>query len=213
MTVSAGGWIRRVYDAAGVTQYPPGPGLAAMRARTQGHVLLCVDVSGSMSFDADGRTRLVAAVAGAKGFAAQARSAGYQVGLVLWHHEVHAHVPVGADDVEITRALDRAFASGGNDIVPTLQLGIEELGPLVGDRVIAIFGDGDLGPARPAAAAAKKVARKGIRILVRGLGADAAEELRRIATEDDGETVIGDAAEIESGIISMARGIAARRKR
>ena len=42
-------WIRRSFTGAGLTQSPPGPYFEALRASLSGTVVLCVDVSGSMT--------------------------------------------------------------------------------------------------------------------------------------------------------------------
>ena len=42
-------WIRRSFDAVGVTQYKPGKHLAALQEPHLGKVILCIDVSSSMS--------------------------------------------------------------------------------------------------------------------------------------------------------------------
>ena len=47
-------WVRKTFDSIGVTQSPPGPALPAVQERYFGHVVLCIDVSGSMA-DRDGR--------------------------------------------------------------------------------------------------------------------------------------------------------------
>ena len=209
------GWIRREFGGVGVTQYRPGRHFAAVQEPYLGKVLLCIDVSGSMSFRDGADTRLDEARRGARQFVEEALGAHYEVGLVLWHHGIAGHVPLSTDAGKLHRKLDGARPSGGNDIVPTLQLGIRELGGRTGDRVIAIFGDGDLGPTAPAVAAAREVARHGIRIVTRGLGTASARELAKIATED----VTGTAEPVEpiesgkiaSGIAAMVRSVTTRR--
>lgn len=208
------GWVRRSFAATGVTQYPIGAHLAALQARAGGYVVLCVDVSSSMNSRADThRSRIEAALAGALGFVDEARAAQYQVGLVLWNHEVVRQVTPSADPKPVVEALRSARAGGGTNITPTLRLGVQTLGPLRGDRVLAIFGDGDLGPIESALAAAEDARRVGIRIVVRGLGQRAAAQLERIATDEDPDSTVQEGSDIEQSIISMARGIAIRRNR
>jgi uncharacterized protein (DUF58 family) len=192
-------WIRRTYDAIGVTQAPPGKHLAALQEPYIGKVLLCIDVSGSMY------NRIHHAVAGARTFVAEAVEAHYEVGLVLWHHGVAGFVPLSRDPAKMLKALAGATISGGNNITPTLELGIEQLGRRTGDRVMAIFGDGDIGAVAPAQKVARRAAGLGIRIIVRGLGDHAAAQLRLIATDpgDEKETVISSAADIGAGVASM----------
>jgi von Willebrand factor type A domain len=201
-------WIRRSFDGIGVTQSPPGPSLSVLQERYGGTVLLCIDVSGSMH----GR-RLQLAVAGAETFVADAVRAGYRVGLILWHHGIAGYVPASAGAGDVRSGLQRAFASGGNDIVPTLQIGLRDLGPLKGDRVMAIFGDGDLGPPAPAIAAAREVAALGIRIIVRGLGEHAASGLNAIATEGTESSLVTGESGVSAGISSMIGSVTALSRR
>jgi Mg-chelatase subunit ChlD len=192
-------WIRRNFDACGVTQWRPGPHLSALQEPLLGKVILCIDVSGSMS-----GANLAEAVSGARQFVAQAVAAHYRVGLILWNSGVQSSVPPTADPTAVLLALDGARASGGTDVTPTLRLGIAQLGGLQGDRVLAVFGDGDIGPVEDAVRAARDAASAGIRIVVRGLGVAAAGALAQLATDDSDRTVIQSGNAIATGIASMA---------
>ena len=203
-------WIRRDFGGIGVTQHRPGPHLAAVQEPYQGKVILCIDVSGSMAAREGRHTRLEEAKRGAAQFVEEALGAYYKVGLILWHHGVSGHVTLSTDAAKLTRKLDGARPGGGNDIVPTLKLATRELAHLTGDRVVAIFGDGDLGPADAAVRAAKEVSRHGIRIVTRGLGSAAARELARIDTAPaDAEPIAS--GQIASGIAAMVKAVTARR--
>ena len=198
-------WIRRDYEGVGVTQAPPGRYLERLQEPYLGKVLLCIDVSGSMaSLDGERRNRLQRATAGAERFVAEAVRAHYEVGLILWNHGVAGSVPLARDPGKLLRALRSARIQGGNNIVPTLRLGIQLLGQLTGDRVMAIFGDGDIGPVEAAAKVARQASETGIRIVVRGLGDQATRELNLIATDPDEQGAVGRrSADIEQGIASM----------
>lgn len=198
-------WVRRTYDAVGVTQSPPGKYLAALQEPHIGKVLLCIDVSSSM------RGRLSSAVAGAREFVAEAIEAHYLVGLVLWNHGVNAYVPLSRAPGKVEQVLRHATSHGGTNVTPTLDLGIRELGPLAGDRVMAVFGDGDIGHVGAATDAARRAAALGIRIIVRGLGEYAAAQLNQIATDPAEATVLQVADEIRTGIAAMASAIRRRR--
>lgn len=200
-------WIRRNYDGIGPTQYPAGPHLAAVQEPYLGKVVLCIDVSNSMY----GR-HLELAVAGARRFVAEAIEANYQVGLILWNHSVHRNVALSGDSRQLLKTLDRARSCGGTNVTPALRLGTEQLGDLTGDRVLAIFGDGDIGPVKAALAAARDAKARGIRIIVRGLGRHAAAELSRIATDLNDDPLIPSGDAIEAGLASMARHLTLRRK-
>jgi predicted metal-dependent peptidase len=191
-------WIRRDYDGVGVTQSPPGRYLAKVAEPYLGKVLLCIDVSGSMA------GRLHHAVAGAERFVAEAVAAHYEVGLVLWNSSVAGFVPLSRRPAPVLAGLRTAAAGGGTNVTPTLELGIRELGKLTGDRVMAIFGDGDIGRVSAAQDAARRAAALGIRIIVRGFGDRAAAQLRLIASDaDEPETVVRTESGIEAGVASM----------
>jgi Mg-chelatase subunit ChlD len=199
-------WIRREYGGVGVTQHAPGPHLAAVQEPYRGKVVLCIDVSGSMITREGGGTRLDEARRGARTFVEEALAAHYRVGLILWHHDIAAHVELSTDSRALDRVLGSATAYGGNDIVPTLQRCIAEMGTLTGDRVVAVFGDGDLGPEEAAVRAAREVERHGIRIVTRGLGAASAQVLNRIATSDTPAEVI-EPGTIADGIADMVKSV------
>ncbi|GAB3408061.1 vWA domain-containing protein [Flindersiella endophytica] len=205
-------WIRRNYDGIGPTQYPPGPHLHAVQEPHVGKVFLCIDVSGSMSTTDAGRSRLDHAVAGARQFVQEAHGAGYDVGLILWDTGIHRFVPLSSTPEPVLDALDAADIGGGTNVTPALRKGTHELGSLTGDRVLAIFGDGDLGPVEPALAAARDAAAQGIRIVVRGLGEASARSLSRLATDATDNAVIDRTDEIQRGIAGMATSVVSRRR-
>jgi Mg-chelatase subunit ChlD len=208
-------WIRKPFSALGVTQYPPGPAIGALQGRlgaAQGTVLLCIDVSSSMSSIDGGRTtRLARAIGGSLQFTDQARRDFYRVGLVLWNHGIHTWVPPDEAPEAISAALMAARPSGGTDISPTLRKAISVLGPEPGDRVVAVFGDGDIGPRAPAQALATEAARLGIRIIARGLGEESGAALDIITTETIDTSVVDHPEDIERSIASMAIGITRRK--
>jgi Mg-chelatase subunit ChlD len=205
-------WVRKSFDGVGVTQFPPGRALPAVQERYVSHVVLCIDVSGSMCIREGAGTRLDAAKRGAERFISEAEQSYYRVGLILWHHDVAASEPLSRDTRRARALLESAVTSGGNNICPTLELAIGELAPLANDRVIAIFGDGDLGDPRRARDMAQRAVERGIRIIVRGLG-DAAREMELIATEVDAAARVESAHGIESGIASMAKALGRSRNR
>lgn len=199
-------WIRRSYDATGLTQYPVGRHLRAVQDRLGGSVFLCLDVSGSMS-----GSPLRQAVEGCRRFVAEARAAHYQVGLLLWHHGVADYTELTRDTKVIDRLLDKAVASGGNDILPTLRHCESVLTRERGDLVIAIFGDGDLGNPAAAREEASRLAAKNIRIITCGLGNASAEQLNVISTETADAPRMASAGGIADAIASMASGLTRKR--
>jgi uncharacterized protein (DUF58 family) len=197
-------WLRRAYDSCGLTQYPTGPHLEAVQARFGGSVILCLDVSGSMSGH-----RLDQAREGCKAFVAEALEAGYSTGGVLWHHAIDATASLSRERHQLDALFDSARASGGNDIVPTLLHCERELQDKSGDLVIAIFGDGDLGDAARARAEALRLGEKNIRVITCGLGQASADQLDVISTETAAPRV-AQADDIAGAIAGMASGLKRR---
>jgi hypothetical protein len=201
-------WVRKRFDGVGLTQSPPGPYFAVLQAKYRGTILLCIDISGSMRGE-----RLKQAVEGGTQFLAEAFNAHYDCGLVLWHHGIETYVPSGAPQAELTARLREATSTGGNQLLPTLEVAKRDLAPLTGDRVLCVFGDGDVGNRPNAIAAARELCALGVRIVVRGLGKGATESLSALVCPGErGESqLIEDVASISTGIASMAKGLSARR--
>lgn len=206
-------WIRRSFSAPGLTQIPPGPYLGAVQDRFGGTVMLCIDVSGSMS-----GPPLAEAVRGARQFVAEAIAAHYRIGIVLWDHGVAAVAAPTSDGQAATEVLDDARIRGGTDLLPGLTRCHQVLGGFTGDRVVALFGDGDLGPQRATVLARiGQMKAENIRFVTRGLGAYAARVFGEISDEDTSKAGIADVSDLAEGIADMAtsltrRGLAPLRK-
>lgn len=201
----AAGWIRKSFSSNGVTEYPVGPNFEKLRARFRGAVVLALDVSGSMAGDS-----IVKAVSGSRRFIDEAVAGGYWVGAILWHHGVEDHVAPAVDPSDAHRLLKRAVAAGGNDAVPFLSLAHRQLMAVdAGDRVVAIFGDGDLGDRHRAEVKAAELVRDNIRILTCGLGEGSARELATISTEA-AVTRVATSDTLADTIAAMAKGLTRR---
>jgi Mg-chelatase subunit ChlD len=200
--------VRRQFDGIGLTQSPPGRHLAVLQARHGGTVLLCIDVSGSMSGEP-----LRQAIAGGTTFLSEAKAAHYRCGLALWSDTVHRYVPTDAPHEKAVAALTAATIVGGTRLAPALQLALKDLAPLQGDRVLCVFSDGGLGDRVESVALARRLCALGVRIIVRGLGSGAASGLAELACpgDTDDDRVIADVSDIGAGIASMARGLTTRR--
>ncbi|MGP4020984.1 VWA domain-containing protein [Saccharopolyspora sp. 5N708] len=202
-------WIRRDFDGIGLTQSPPGAYLPKLQQRYAGHVLLCIDVSYSMAGQ-----RLAQAIAGGERFLAEAAAAHYESGLILWSGAVQRYVPPETPLDEVVAALRAARTDGsGTRLSNALVLGIDVLPNYPGDRVLCIFSDGALADHARSRDLARKACALGIRIIVRGLGARSAASLADLAcpgVPDDNQQ-IDDAADVASGIASMATGLSIRR--
>lgn len=192
-------WIRRTYHAAGLTQHPVGRHLSAVQAFFGGTVVLCLDVSGSMSGD-----RLVQGVAGSQEFVAEALAAHYTVGVVLWDDGVHAAIDPTRDDAALQRFLRGAQIAGGTNVIPALLRSEQMLAERTGDRVIAIFGDGDLGSPARAVEEANRLAGLGIRVITCGLGQASGEALNIISTETEQAPRVAEAGAIAQAISGMS---------
>lgn len=204
-------WVRSNFDGIGLTQSPPGKYLEVLQRQYGGTVLLCIDVSGSMSGEP-----LRQAIRGGEQFLREAVDAYYKCGLVLWNHEVARYVAPDTRHSKVLGVLRNAESTGGNDLVPTLLVAKKLFTPLRGDRVLCVFGDGDIGKRSTAVPLARELCAMGVRIVVRGLGAGATAKLGKLlcpgAPAEDSQ-VIEDVKSIGSGIASMAAGLTAMRRR
>jgi Mg-chelatase subunit ChlD len=200
------GWIKRSFDAPGLTQYPTGPHLPAVQARYGGYVVLCLDVSGSM----DG-SPLDQAQRGCLRFIGEAIDAGYEVGVVFWNHQVAGSMPLTRDHRRLTTFMTKARSHGGTNVVPALFRSHELLADRRGDRVVAIFGDGDLGDAAGARRKSDIMRAQDIRIITCGLGLASAENLDTISTEStDAGPRAAQPDSIADSIAGMASGLRRR---
>lgn len=193
-------WIRRSFTAPGVTQIPPGAGLAALQGRYGGTVMLCIDVSNSMY----GRP-LAEAVAGALEFVDEAVAAHYKVGVLLWNVDVAGLAEPSADGIAARQLLASASSYGGTSLLRPLRRCHEVLDRYTGDRVVAVFGDGDLGPREAVLAKVAEMKADNIRFVTRGLGPVAAREFGEISSEEgNSEVEVGSVDDLAAGIAGMA---------
>jgi uncharacterized protein with von Willebrand factor type A (vWA) domain len=196
-------WIRRSFTSIGLTQVPAGPHLDALCSRFGGVVMLMIDVSGSMH----GRP-ILEAVSGAQTFIDEAVDAYYQVGVMLWNTVVVACAEPTADG-EAARALLRPVtsASGGNALDGPLIRCHQILAPSTGDRVVALFGDGDLTPKHEVLRKVAEMKADNIRFVTRGLGASAAHEFAQISDEEPETVAVDSVEDLADGIAGMARSL------
>lgn len=193
-------WIRRPFSAPGLTQIPPGPGLGALQGRFGGTVMLCIDVSGSM----DGAP-ILEAVRGARQFIAEAVAANYKVGMMLWNTRVEAvcePTADGKDALDLLAPVNHAW--GSNYLLTPLEHCHQILGRFTGDRVVALFGDGDLTPKPPVLAKVAEMKAENIRFVTRGLGPYAAREFGQISDDAPSSAAIDNVADLADGIADMA---------
>jgi uncharacterized protein (DUF58 family) len=206
-------WIRRSFTAPGLTQIPPGPYLSGLQARFGGTVMLCIDVSGSMT-----GAPLAEAVRGARQFVAEATAAHYRIGVILWDDGVAAVAEPTSDGLAAAGVLDTARIRGGTNLLPGLTRCHQVFRDFTGDRVVALFGDGDLGQRDQVLELVALMKAENIRFVTRGLGSYAAHVFGEISDEDPSGSTIADVADLADGIADMAstlkrNGIAGRIRR
>jgi uncharacterized protein (DUF58 family) len=202
-------WIRRSFTAAGLTQIPPGPCLHALQSRFGGTVMLCIDVSGSMH-----GAPVLEAVRSARQFVAEAVAAHYSVGVMLWNTDVVALAEPSTNGSAASQLLGTVTgAYGGNNLFPPLSRCHQILDGYSGDRVVAIFGDGDLTPKGPVLAKVGQMKAENIRFVVRGLGPAAAREFALVSSEDPSAVEVRQVENLAAGIASMAASLTKTRDR
>jgi Mg-chelatase subunit ChlD len=203
-------WIRRSFSSAGLTQIPPGPHFRALQNRFGGGtVMLCIDVSGSM----DGQP-IREAVRGAKKFVDEAVEARYKVGVMLWNTYVADLAEPTADGKAAMKLLARTKnASGGTSLLDPLEQCHRILDRFKADpdRVVAIFGDGDLGPRDLVLAKVAQMKAEDIRFVTRGLGSVAAHEFADVSSEDEPDVAVGSVDDLAEGIAAMATSLKSAR--
>jgi uncharacterized protein with von Willebrand factor type A (vWA) domain len=205
-------WIRRSFTSAGLTQIPPGRHIGALQGRYGGGVvMLCIDVSGSM----DGNP-IREAVRGAKKFVSEAVEARYKVGVMLWNTGVVDLEEPTADGKKAMKLLSRTSgASGGTRLIGPLERCHEILDQFkdAPDRVVALFGDGDIPPKDQVLKKVAQMKQEDIRFVTRGLGRRAAAEFGEISSEEPASAVIDDVEKLADGIVTMAASLKKRRNR
>jgi Mg-chelatase subunit ChlD len=209
-------WIRRPFSSPGLTQIPPGRHLRALQDRFGGGtVMLCIDVSGSM----DGRP-IIEAVRGARTFVDEAVEARYRVGVLLWNTDVAALAEPTQDGQAARRLLDRTNrASGGNNLLRPLEKCHQILDQFKDggqDRVVAIFGDGDIHPRERVLAKVAQMKAEDIRFVTRGLGGGAARQFAMVSSEDLPSVTVSGVDDLAAGIAAMAaslKPVTGRRRR
>jgi uncharacterized protein (DUF58 family) len=174
--------------------------MRALQGRFGGTVMLCIDVSGSMH-----GAPIREAVRGAGDFVAEALAAHYNVGVMLWNHRVEAVCEPTADGSD-ARALLAAVtgARGNNNLLIALVHCHQILDRFTGDRVVALFGDGDLTPKPDVLVKVAQMKSENIRFVTRGLGVFAAQEFGEISDEEPSSSAIDSVADLADSIADMA---------
>jgi uncharacterized protein (DUF58 family) len=162
--------------------------------------MLCIDVSGSM----DGAP-ILEAVRGAQQFVAEAVAAHYKVGVMLWNDRVeNVCEPTADGSAALALLAPVTRAQGENDLFVALNHCHQVLDRFTGDRVVALFGDGDLTPKTQVLVKVTQMKAENIRFVTRGLGPYAAREFGEISDEEPASASIDNVADLAEGIADMA---------
>jgi Mg-chelatase subunit ChlD len=189
--------LRRRYTGHGLTTYPPGRYFEQVSDLYAGKLFMVIDVSGSMT----GR-RLQQAVEGARRLLARAVAESYLVGVISFTSTARLELDLTTDLGAVDRVLSRLRPLGGTDMSWGIRCGHEILGPRRGERVLAIFSDGET-DRETALAAARAARHDGIKIIAT-LGGTADPGFMREVTGDEEEfEVVGD-AQIREHIAGLA---------
>jgi len=177
---------------------PGGVEVPLATQRTQGTVYLLVDCSSSM-----GGPKLEEAQGGAKDFARQSVSKGYNVGLVSFHDHAQLVLHPTRDLHAIDRSVSSLEARGSTNMTGALELALDALLKLPGNRAAVLVSDG--APNDPASTkdAARRLAGAGVQIItVATTEADVAF-LSSLATASDLALVVGP-SQLRAGIAKTA---------
>jgi Mg-chelatase subunit ChlD len=141
-------------------------------------------------------------------FVDEAVEARYRVGVLLWNSDVAALAEPTEDGNAARRLLGRTKnASGGTSLLRPLEKCHEILDRFKGegqDRVVAIFGDGDLGPRERVLAKVAQMRAEDIRFVTRGLGGVAAHEFAAVSGEEQLSVTVSGVDDLAAGIAAMA---------
>ncbi|WP_246115839.1 hypothetical protein [Trebonia kvetii] len=145
------------------------------------------------------------AARGAMRIVDEAVEARYRVGVLLWNTDVAALAEPTQDGETARRLLDAATsANGGTSLLRPLERCHQILDQFKGhDRLVAIFGDGGLGPRERVLAKAQMKAED-IRFVTRGLGSTAAQEFAELSGEEQPSVAVNGVDDLAEGIATMA---------
>lgn len=171
--------------------------------------MLCIDVSGSM----DGNP-IREAVRGAEKFVSEAIEARYKVGVMLWNTQVTDLAEPTSDGKRAMKLLQRTHGTaGGTRLIGPLERCHQILDQFkdAPDRVVALFGDGDIPPKDQVLQKVAEMKAEDIRFVTRGLGRRAAAEFGEISSEEPSSASIDDVDELADGIATMAASLKTKR--
>jgi hypothetical protein len=143
-------------------------------------------------------------------FVDEAIEANYEVGVILWNTTVVSSSEISRNPGDAGNVLSSAHAGGGNDLLEPLSKCHKLLNAFAGDRVVAIFGDGDLTPKARVLEKVESMKRENIRFVTRGLGPVAAREFGEVSSEEPSQSAVLSVDKLADGIAGMAASLKPR---
>jgi len=163
-------------------------------------VYLLLDCSGSMSE----ANKLVQARKGAIGFAAEAQSEEYSVGVICFSTDAEHMLEPQKSLTPITATVENLSPKGTTNMTNAIRLAQDKLSDQTGDKVLCLVTDGVPDNKDSALDAAKEARLHGIELMA--IGTDDADKsfLEQIVTRKElSVKVLRD--QLERGIVSMAK--------
>lgn len=195
--------LRRRYAGHGITNHPPGRYFDELSDLYAGKLLMVMDVSGSM----EGR-RLNEAVAGARELLGKAVSESYIVGVISFSGRAHMELDLTTDLRAVDRALRRLKVDWtGTRMSTGIGLAHKTLLKRRGERVMAIFSDGEDESPRSVLAAAAAARSDEVRIIATLGGTADPAFMREVTGEGEDLEVVADREVREkiAGMVSLLR--------
>lgn len=184
-------WVKKLETISGIPFEP---------RKSVRIVYLVVDCSSSMG---EGN-KMNQAKKGAVGFADEAQTKGYSVGLIQFalyaEHILEPQNELTSFDVNV----ERMTANGSTNMAAAIQMAIDKLIDRAGEKVMCIVTDGMPDDKKAALDAANETRKKGIDIMT--IGTDDADKgfLEELATRKELSLRIS-RDQLEQGIVSMAK--------
>ncbi|MBM4055473.1 MAG: VWA domain-containing protein [Planctomycetes bacterium] len=184
-------WVKKLESASGKSM---------MFNKPKKTVYLLMDCSGSMS---EG-SKLDQAKKGAAGFATEAQSKEYAVGLIFFSINAEHILEPRKEPADVIAAIENLSPKGSTNMTAAIHMAQEKLSDTTGDKVICIVTDGMPDNKDTTLDAAKEAKIHGIEIMA--IGTDDADKtfLEQIVTRKElSVKVLRD--QLQTGIVSMAK--------
>lgn len=188
----------RRFHAHGITTFPPGARFAEVSDSMSGKLFFVVDVSLSME-----GARLRGAVRGARDLLHHALDESYLVGVIAFNDSARVVQDLTDDGRPVDRALSRLRARSGTDLAKGIALGHRLLAERRGERVLALFTDGETDRAA-ALRAARAARRDGIKIIAT-IGGTADQAFMNKVVSEGTDVVSSPDDKVEQQIVRLGR--------